>query len=269
MPDRAHARNEGGGASFDRAAGTYDATFTNTHLGRLVRAAVRRELRAIPPGADVLELGCGTGEDACWLAERGHAVTATDASELMLAETAAKAVVHGVAVELAQVDLRDVAGALPGRAFGAAFSNFGPLNCVEDRVAVGRWLASLLPPGAPVIAVVMGPLCPWEWLWYGARGQLRQAARRFRPGGLAHAGEGGQVRVWYPSARRLRKEWAPWFRHVRTRGVGVLLPPSDVAHVVERAPRLFTALAKAEGQIDASRPARWLNDHYLAVFERR
>jgi len=93
--------------------------------------------------------------------------------------------------------------------------------------------------------------------------------RRFRDGAPAHAGGGGTVRVWYPSARRVRAELAPLFRHVRTRGIGVLLPPSEAFHLVDRAPRLFGALGRLERRISGTLPARWLNDHYLMVLERR
>ena len=48
------------------------------------------------PGDQVLELGCGTGEDAIWLAKRGVRVLATDGSPAMLEATARKAQAEGV-----------------------------------------------------------------------------------------------------------------------------------------------------------------------------
>ena len=36
--------------------------------------------RTFTPGQHILELACGTGEDALWLAQRGIQVTATDGS---------------------------------------------------------------------------------------------------------------------------------------------------------------------------------------------
>ena len=52
--------------------------------------------RWIAPGSAVLELGCGSGRDARWLAARGARVLATDGSSAMLqaAEALAKASVH-------------------------------------------------------------------------------------------------------------------------------------------------------------------------------
>ncbi len=265
-PDRASGSDVNG---FDAAAPSYDRDFTNTTLGRLLREAVHTELAKLPPGSHVLELGCGTGEDATWLAERGHQVTAVDGSVAMLRVTAEKAAALNVTMHTHQVDLRRPGSALHGELHDAAFSNFGPLNCVEDRRAVAAWLAARLRPGSLVIAVVMGPLCPWEWLWHGLHGDLTAATRRLRGRSNAHVGGGGHVEVYYPSARTLRRELQPWFDHMHTRGIGVLLPPSEVAHVVDALPRLFTPLAKLERAVDRSILSRWFNDHYLSVFVRR
>jgi SAM-dependent methyltransferase len=263
--DRTRDARNAAGIGFDRAAASYDDDFTNKLLGRLIRQSVRRELSKFPAGAAVLELGCGTGEDAVWLAKQGYTVTAIDASAEMLRTTRAKADAAGVAVEVLHVDMRCPGSALQGRRFDAAFSNFGPLNCVTDRRGVASWLAGRLRSGAPVVAVVMGPFCPWEWAWHGLHGDLKAATRRLRGHSSAHAGGGGFIDVLYPSATRLQRETRPWFKHDRTRGIGFFLPPSDAAHVVDAAPRLFRALATLEMRLDRLPPARWFNDHYLTV----
>lgn len=254
---------------FDRAAASYDDDFTNKLLGRLIRRSVRRELATIADGARILELGCGTGEDAVWLAKRGYRVTAIDASIEMLRMTRAKADDANVDVDVQQVDLRCPGSALSDRQFDAAFSNFGPLNCVTDRRGVASWLSGRLVANATVVAVVMGPLCPWEWAWHALHGDLNAATRRLRGKVSAHTGGGGMIDVVYPSVRRFVREFQPWFCHQRTRGVGFFLPPSDAAHLVEAAPLLFRGLAKLESVVDRTPAARWLNDHYLTVFTRK
>ena len=71
--------------AFDALAADYDASFTATPLGTLLREAVWRRLDArFAPGDRVLELACGTGEDAVHLASRGVRVTAVDASAAMV-----------------------------------------------------------------------------------------------------------------------------------------------------------------------------------------
>ncbi len=66
-------------------ADTYDATFTESSIGRAQRNVVWSALkRAFRPGDRVLELNCGTGEDALFLAKLGVSVLACDASARMI-----------------------------------------------------------------------------------------------------------------------------------------------------------------------------------------
>jgi SAM-dependent methyltransferase len=248
---------------FDAVAVGYDAAFTDRALGQLLRAAVQERLAvAFPPGSRVLELGCGTGEDAVRLARRGVHVTATDSSAEMLAAAEEKAAAAEVPVAFARLDL--AAPRIEG-SFDGAFSNFGALNCVEDRGPLAEALAGCIERRGRVVLVVMGPVCAWEIGWHLLQGRPRPAFRRLRAGSSAHVGGGARARVWYPSARRLRSELEPWFRHRRTTGLGLLLPPTYLADLVDRRPSLFGRLRRVERRL----PLAWLADHYMAEFERR
>jgi ubiquinone/menaquinone biosynthesis C-methylase UbiE len=254
---------------FDTVATGYDAAFTSQRLGHWLREMVWDRLAAsFAPGQHVLELGCGTGEDAIWLAKRGVHVTATDASNAMLAETRRKVEQAGVGewVTVAELDMNALGGEV--RPFDGAFSNFGPLNCVQDRPALFDMLAQSIRPGGRLVLVVMGPVCLWEIGWFFSHGNLRAARRRFRDGAEARVG-GNTLRVWYPSQRRLRAELAPAFRTLEVAGIGLLLPPSDMGGLVNRVPKLAEQLARIDRRMAQTLPWRWLNDHYLLVLERR
>ena len=74
------------GSPFDLLAPDYDKTFTNSTIGRILREAVWTEFEScFLPDQHILELGCGTGEDACFLARRGVRVLAVDHSLEMVA----------------------------------------------------------------------------------------------------------------------------------------------------------------------------------------
>src|SRR5262245_23241152 len=80
------------GTAFDSMAERYDVEFTNSAAGIALRTLVWARLDTLfPSGASVLELGCGTGEDALHLAARNVRVVATDASREMLAVARRKA----------------------------------------------------------------------------------------------------------------------------------------------------------------------------------
>ena len=68
-------------ASYDAWAATYDIDANPT---RDLNAAVLRAADLTIAGCDVLEIGCGTGKNTAWFAERAKSVTALDVSPRML-----------------------------------------------------------------------------------------------------------------------------------------------------------------------------------------
>ena len=74
-------------APFDVLAETYDTGFVESRIGLAQRNISRKWLQPLlagKTGLRILEINCGTGADAIWLAEQGHTVTATDASPAMI-----------------------------------------------------------------------------------------------------------------------------------------------------------------------------------------
>src|SRR5688572_11556880 len=168
-----------------------------------MRAAVRQRLdAAFAPGERVLELNCGTGEDAVHLGSRGVRVLATDSSAEMLSVARAKVDLARLdaLVEVARMPIENLARHRPAGSFDGVLSNFGGLNCVDDLPAVARDLAAITRPGARVLLCLMGPMVPWEWGLYLANGEPRRAMRRLRREGAMWRG----LRIRYPSIGRTR-----------------------------------------------------------------
>lgn len=267
---------KGTGAPFDAAAGPYDATFTDTALGRRLRTSVWGWMDgAFRPADRVLELGCGTGADAVHLAERGVAVVATDVSAEMRRLTSARVTVRD-ANDLVRVDALDldrIGGAGWADGLGAPFdgvlSDFGALNCVADRVRLLRALAEVVRPGGRVVLVVMGPLCALEIAWHVLHGELDAAVRRWRAGARARVGDGVPIRVWYPSAARVAREAAPWFSEVARGGIGVALPPSGLSVAFARRGTLLAMASPLERRLGATRLGARLADHWVLDLVRR
>ncbi len=271
QPPPLHPRD----SPFEAEAATYDASFTRSLIGSLMRQAVWRRLDAsFSPGSHILELGCGTGEDATYLARRGVFVLATDPAAEMVATARKKAEDAGLANQVLtrQLGFEDLCAMdhAAGRGqfeppFDGALSNFGALNCATDLTTTARGLANLLRPGARAVLCVMGPLVPWEWLWFFLHGHPRTALRRLRRGGVTWRG----LTVRYPSIRTLRKAFEPGFRLRRVSAIGALLPPSYVEPWAARHPALIHRLDRWERRVDTKFPLPWLADHYLAELERR
>jgi len=253
------------GLAFDRMAEDYDRTFTDTPIGRCLRNAVWRRLDAVyPQGASVLEVNCGTGEDAIHLASRGVRVLATDAAPAMVEVARRKVAAADLEgrVRIEQVAIEDVGPHLG--TFDGVVSNFGGLNCVADLRGAAVALARCVRPGGTAVLCLMGPAVPWEWAWYLARGEPARAFRRFRRGGVEWRG----LTVRYPSIAWLRRAFAPEFRMARVAALGALVPPAYTAAWAARHPRLLAALERTERAAETVFPLPRLSDHYLAELRR-
>ncbi|MEO6063410.1 MAG: methyltransferase domain-containing protein, partial [Thermoflexales bacterium] len=131
---------------FDALAAGYDQDFGASAIGRVFRSRVQARLDArFHAGQRVLELNCGTGDDAIHLARKGARVLATDQSAAMLAVADRKVRAAGLAdsVELRPLAIEEL-GQLAPASLDGAFSNLGGLNCVAELAPVGRDLARLL-----------------------------------------------------------------------------------------------------------------------------
>jgi ubiquinone/menaquinone biosynthesis C-methylase UbiE len=258
--------------AFNAAAASYDDEFTNTPLGRLLRRRVWRHLgRCFPSGSRVLELACGTGEDAVWLAEQGVQVTATDGSSEMVQVTREKAQARQVAgrVSARAVSLQMIIDQpeqiASAATFDGVFSNFGGLNVIQDWAGLAAALSPLVRPGGMALLVPMGPHCPWEIGWYLLHRQPDDAFRRWRKSAEATIGP-ATIPIWYPAARALRGAFAPWFEHVSTRSLGFWLPPSYLGQFVNARPGLFTWLNRFEQR--TGRITGGWGDHYIMELRR-
>jgi len=241
-------------AYFDRLASRYDSVWTNSPAGRLQREAVWRHLDPlIQRGDRVLDVGCGTGEDALHLAGLGAQVLALDVSPEMVR------VARGKGVNARVLPIEGIQALAV--AFDLVLSNFGGLNCVSHLPAIGQTLARLVRPEGHLAVCLMGRCCLRESAHYVVRGQFRKAARRWRGETSTSAG----MRVSYPTAKQFRQALSPMFELVADVGIGVSVPPS----FVEGTPApLLNTFASIDARIESSRIGRAIGDHRLFVFRR-
>lgn len=124
---------------------------------------VNAQLAAIAPGLPAgraLDLGCGEGADAIWLAEHGWTVVAVDVSPTALGRARAAAEARGVAhlIDFQQHELGD---GFPEGSFDLVSAQFLHSTIEMDRPAILRRAAAAVTPGGSLLIVDHAAAPPW------------------------------------------------------------------------------------------------------------
>jgi SAM-dependent methyltransferase len=123
-------------------------------------ALLIREVSELSPGR-ALDLGCGEGADAIWLAQRGWHVTAVDVSRIALARAAEHARQEGVADRI-DWQWHDLTESFPAGAFDLVSAHFLHSEIDLPRERILRTAAASLSAGG-VLLIVGHVGCPsWE-----------------------------------------------------------------------------------------------------------
>jgi SAM-dependent methyltransferase len=187
----------------------------------------------------------------------------------MVEEARRRACRAGVAdrVDVQHVGIHEI-DRLAGTAtrFDAAYSNFGPLNCVADlRTAVAP-IVDRLKPGGVLVASVIGRVCPWEIAIYAGRGEVSRAAIRFRRGLVPVPLDGNTVWTRYFSPREFERILTgAGLRRVSLRTLGLFVPPPYLQGFADRHPALVAYLQRVEDRCGHWPVLRACGDHFLIV----
>jgi 2-polyprenyl-3-methyl-5-hydroxy-6-metoxy-1,4-benzoquinol methylase len=131
-----------------------------------VNAALERKAGGLTPGR-ALDLGCGDGGDALWLAERGWQVTAIDIAQTALDRGAAEAARRGLVVDWQCADLAEQ---LPRGPYELVSAQFLQSPVALPRIEILRLAAAevarggalLMPTAAEVVAQLSLPEVAWD-----------------------------------------------------------------------------------------------------------
>jgi ubiquinone/menaquinone biosynthesis C-methylase UbiE len=255
-------------SAFDVLAADYDGQFTTSLVGREQRRFTRKWLNRVLAGQknlQILEINCGTGEDALWLAAMGHQVIATDQSPAMIAKAKQKA----NNAEFITCAFDELEEKFNGRQFDLVFSNFAGLNCVlpGQLRTLGNQLHRLIKPGGHFAAVIFGKFCLWETAYYLSKGRRREAFRRRAANEVqARLDDTTHQSIYYYSVKEFTENLP--FTRKQSRPVGLFIPPSYLEGAMKKHPRLFRLLVKMEEGFGGLAAARSLSDHTWLLFKK-
>jgi SAM-dependent methyltransferase len=220
------------------------------------------------PGEAVLDIGCGTGIDALFLARNGIRVVGIDASPSMIAQARAKLENDRLKtlIELRVLDVGEVES-LPKAGVAGIIAAFASLSAVPELEGFAAAAAGLLAPKGTLLLHLLNRWSLWEWMslvkagrWPEARRLGRNLDRNFLIGGrtVRHR--------LYHAREAYARFFAGGFRLRRAYGLGILRPP----HTLERVPApVVTMLGRLEPAVRARRPFINWGRFFVLELERR
>jgi SAM-dependent methyltransferase len=114
------------------------------------------------PAGTALDLGCGAGGDAIWLAENGWQVTAADVSAAVLARAATAAAQAGVSDRIDWQE-HDLTRSLPAGTFDLVTAQYlhSPIAGAAEREAVFASAATAVAPGGTLLVISHAGFPTW------------------------------------------------------------------------------------------------------------
>ena len=253
-------------ADFDHIADQYDRDFTQSAVGEAQRGLVYDAIEKSFPsliGMDVLEVNCGTGEDALYFARNGANVMATDISESMvkIVQEKAKEIPN---IECEVLDINGISQWKANKRFDLVFSNFGGLNCLSDN-ELKQFLksaSSKLKPTGHLILVVMANKCWWESLYFIGKLNFKEAFRRNKKEGVWANVEGQKVKTYYYAPNEI-VDMSEGFKVEQISPIGFYVPPSYLNPIFQDKPQVLQKMVRLDqtNQNNAKRAA--YSDHFL------
>ena len=253
-------------AAFTRQSAVFDELYAGNTIINYKRARVRQHiLTYLAPGASILELNAGTGEDALFFARQGFKVHATDISAGMQGELKQKVAKTGldkmIGTEICsftQLDQLENKGP-----YDLIFSNFAGLNCTDELDKVLASFDGLLNPGGMVTLVILPKFCLWELLLI-FKGKFRTAFRRFfSKNGRKARVEDTWFKCWYYNPSYIIERLSDNFQLQSVEGLCTLVPPSYIEGFAEKYPRAYRFLEEKEEKMKSRWPWKYVGDYYI------
>ena len=259
-------------ADFDHIAMSYDTSFTHSIIGVAQRATFFSQLDQLNinwEGLKILELNCGTGEDAHHYGNLRAEVIATDISSEMVNQASLKNKnlpnVHCEVLDITQLNTYR-----SQEKFDLIISNFGGINCLVPS-QLKSFLESAskkLTKNGQLILVIMPEFCFWESLYFLTKFKLPQVFRRKKKQGVWANVDGKKIKTYYYSPLKI-VQWATTFKLHWIAPIGLFVPPSYLNPFFSKYPKLIDFFQKRDEKASNSFHLSAFSDHYFICLKRR
>lgn len=214
-------------SDFDVAAISYDEKFTFSSVGIAQRNLVWHHIERLKLSEheNVLEINCGTGEDAKRWSDLNKSVKSTDISPKMIELAKSKF----PKIEFDTLDINKIKRYEEN--YDLLFSNFGGLNCLskEELETFFTDVHKQLPAHGRMILVIMGKRCLWDRFFLVLKGKWKERNRRNTETFIDVNVDQVPVKTWYYSPREIKNITGSQFKTEGVYPIGLFVPPSYLA----------------------------------------
>jgi ubiquinone/menaquinone biosynthesis C-methylase UbiE len=257
-------------SSFDKIAKHYDERDNANEILQWMRGIVQNiYLKNFNKSSHILEINCGTGEDALFLAKQGINVLATDISSKMVEIAQKKAnnahlddKIKTVVYSFEKLNLIEESN------LNGVVSNFGGLNCINDFEKLQQDLAKIIVPGGKFIAVVMNKFCPWEIFYYILKLDFKKAFRRFSKKGINAELNGEKVKTFYFFPKEFGYKFCNNFELEKIYSLAYFTPPPYLIGIYRRLKPIVKFFMKLDEFTKGIFPFNRIGDHFIIVMRR-
>lgn len=255
---------------FGKIAEEYHCSFESNSSACLARSRVHRFFarHLSPDRGRVLDIGCGTGIDAQFIAGLGCKVHGVDRSVGMIAE-ATKQLANATVdirkrVELASVEVtsENLAMLLSSIQSNQVVLSFGVINFIDDLHELFRVIGLNMQDGGVCVVTTLAKSSWWERIT--KNGQIRTGDQ---PKNVSIGGT--ETRAWFWDCDDIVAASSGFFCTVEAVGIGSLYPPPYLDKYVRAFPRVQRTLWKLDRKYENSRFSTKYADHVAIVLERR
>jgi SAM-dependent methyltransferase len=259
--------------SFDQIASEYDELFTQTTLGSKQRSVVFKYLDKIVSERNiknVLELNCGTGEDAIYLQKKGCQVVATDVSTEMLKVARRKVNTLDIHdISFLQMDIKHLDRLQSAVKFDLIFSDFGGFNCLTEQEIQNAILKvdEYLSESGLIVLVMMPDRCILEIIYGMIKINKDLIIRRAKSPQKAWIG-GREILTWYYSPSKMIKLFeGSTYKKLDCLPIGFI--PSYFSKKLDRQSIIFRIIGRLNNLVVQTSFLSRYSDHYLISFLKR
>lgn len=254
-------------ASFDNAAEKYDSNFTHTEIGTLQRHLVYENVQKhLQNIKTVLEINCGTGEDAIWLAKQNLTVTATDISEKMVSIAQSKANLENLNFKVLDINNLNQ----ETNSHDLLFSNFGGLNCLTniEMQTFFQSASKVLSEKGKICLVIMPKNTIWEQFYFLMKFDFKNAFRRKKEVAFANV-DGKKVATYYYNPKEIVHLYQVTFEIIDVKPIGFFVPPSYLEPFFKNKKVFLKGLIFLENSVKNWSFLSKYADHYIITLQKK